>query len=69
MPPLNEAGLWSAQVEAVTNLERSLADDRPRALIQMATGSGRTFTGAVWMPFHIVGAFICRPQFGRSAVD
>jgi type I restriction enzyme R subunit len=37
-------GLWSAQVEAVMNLERSLAEGRQRALIQMATGSGKTFT-------------------------
>ena len=36
--------MWGAQVEAVTNLEASLAQDRPRALIQMATGSGKTFT-------------------------
>jgi type I restriction enzyme, R subunit len=28
----------------VSNLERSLAADKPRALIQMATGSGKTFT-------------------------
>lgn len=44
LPALITTGLWPAQVEAVTNLERSLADDRPRALIQMATGSGKTFT-------------------------
>ena len=44
MPPLITTGLWDAQVEAITNLERSLADDRPRALIQMATGCGKTFT-------------------------
>ena len=44
MPPLNTKGLWTAQIEAVQNLEVSLADDRPRALIQMATGSGKTFT-------------------------
>ena len=37
-------GLWPAQVAAIRNLEESLADDRPRALIQMATGSGKTFT-------------------------
>ena len=43
-PPLNTTGLWKAQIEAVTNLEESLAADRPRALIQMATGSGKTFT-------------------------
>jgi type I restriction enzyme R subunit len=44
MPPLVTTGLWEAQIEAITNLERSLADNRPRALIQMATGSGKTFT-------------------------
>ena len=43
MPPLIPTGLWDAQIEAITNLERSLAEDRPRALIQMATGSGKTF--------------------------
>jgi len=42
MPPLPEAGLWPVQVRAVRNLEISLAKDRPRALIQMATGSGKT---------------------------
>jgi type I restriction enzyme R subunit len=36
--------LWSAQVEAIIHLEHSFAADRPRALIQMATGSGKTFT-------------------------
>jgi type I restriction enzyme, R subunit len=44
MPPLNPGRMWSAQIEAVTCLEQSLAQDKPRALIQMATGSGKTFT-------------------------
>ena len=30
----------------VNELEQSLAEDRPRSLIQMATGSGKTFTAA-----------------------
>ena len=42
--PLITTGLWGAQVEAINNLEKSLAENRPRALIQMATGSGKTFT-------------------------
>jgi type I restriction enzyme R subunit len=46
LPPLAETGLWSAQFRAITNLEESLAANRPRALIQMATGSGKTFTAA-----------------------
>jgi type I restriction enzyme R subunit len=44
LPPVPEAGLWPAQLQAVRNLEASLAAGRPRALIQMATGSGKTFT-------------------------
>jgi type I restriction enzyme R subunit len=44
MPVLIEDGLWPAQVKAVKNLEASLATNKPRALIQMATGSGKTFT-------------------------
>ena len=44
LPPLVETGLWAAQVRAIRNLEASLAADKPRALIQMATGSGKTYT-------------------------
>jgi type I restriction enzyme, R subunit len=36
--------LWPAQIVAIRNLEKSLAQNKPRALIQMATGSGKTFT-------------------------
>jgi len=43
-PPLNTAGMWPAQIRAVENLEQSIKDGRPRALIQMATGSGKTYT-------------------------
>ena len=44
MPALVETGLWPAQITAVKNLEKSLAENRPRSLIQMATGSGKTYT-------------------------
>ncbi|MHB9089144.1 MAG: DEAD/DEAH box helicase family protein, partial [Thermoleophilia bacterium] len=44
LPQLQEQGLWPAQITAIQNLELSLADNRPRSLIQMATGSGKTFT-------------------------
>ncbi|MFZ5555284.1 MAG: type I restriction-modification enzyme R subunit C-terminal domain-containing protein [Pseudomonadota bacterium] len=48
MPPLvtewGDHKLWPAQITAIRNLEKSLAQGRPRALIQMATGSGKTFT-------------------------
>ena len=46
LPELQETGLWPAQCQAIKNLETSLAANRPRALIQMATGSGKTFTAA-----------------------
>ena len=42
MPPVLELGLRGCQVEAIQGLDRSLAGDHPRALIQMATGSGKT---------------------------
>jgi type I restriction enzyme, R subunit len=43
-PAVNTAGMWPAQIRAVENLEASFRDGRPRALIQMATGSGKTFS-------------------------
>jgi type I restriction enzyme R subunit len=48
MPALEEdpGRLRTAQFEAITNLERSLRDNHSRALIQMATGSGKTFAAA-----------------------
>ena len=44
LPPLDESALWQVQTRAITHLETSLARNDPRALIQMATGSGKTFT-------------------------
>lgn len=44
MPPLDHEGLRKCQIIAIENLEQSFKDDKPRALIQMATGSGKTFT-------------------------
>lgn len=46
MPALSANGLWPKQHVAIKNLERSLALAKPKALIQMATGSGKTFTAA-----------------------
>jgi type I restriction enzyme R subunit len=44
MPTLITTGLRDCQIEAIENLEQSFSQARPRALIQMATGSGKTFT-------------------------
>jgi type I restriction enzyme R subunit len=46
LPDLDNPRLWEVQARAIRNLESSLREDRPRALIQMATGSGKTFTAA-----------------------
>lgn len=44
LPQLDTRNLRACQIEAIKGLEASLADNRPRALLQMATGSGKTFT-------------------------
>ena len=44
MPPLSQASLRDCQVTAIKGLEQSLAENRPRSLIHMATGAGKTFT-------------------------
>ena len=44
MPTLPERNLRQCQVSAVTGLEASLAANKPRALVHMATGAGKTFT-------------------------
>lgn len=46
MPPLVEDGLRDCQIEAITALEQSLAAGKPRALVQMTMGAGKTFTAA-----------------------
>lgn len=43
-PVLDPSGLRECQVDAITNLETSFKKARPKALVQMATGSGKTFT-------------------------
>jgi type I restriction enzyme R subunit len=44
LPVLPTSGLRDCQVIAIQNLEKSFKENRPRALIQMATGSGKTYT-------------------------
>lgn len=43
LPPLDQGNLWDAQYEAIQNLEKSFKQGKQKALIQMATGSGKTF--------------------------
>jgi type I restriction enzyme R subunit len=44
LPPLITTGLRDCQIDAITNLEQSFHDAKPRALIQMASGAGKTYT-------------------------
>jgi type I restriction enzyme R subunit len=75
-PALNTAPLRECQIDAVSKLEKSLAANRPRALIQMATGSGKTFT-AVTQAYRLIkhaGAkrilfLVDRGNLGRQTVN
>src|SRR3989304_4785011 len=44
MPILITEGLRPCQIEAIKNLEKSFTETRPRSLIQMASGGGKTYT-------------------------
>jgi type I restriction enzyme R subunit len=76
LPALNTAPLRECQIDAVSSLEKSLAANRPRALIQMATGSGKTFT-AVTQAYRLIkhaGArrilfLVDRGNLGRQTVN
>ena len=53
MPPLVTDGMRDCQIEAILNLEKSLAQGRRRSLLQMQTGSGKTYT-AVASTYRLV---------------
>jgi type I restriction enzyme, R subunit len=46
--PYDGAGVRACRVEAITNLEKSFVEANPRALIQMATGAGKTLTACAF---------------------
>jgi type I restriction enzyme, R subunit len=49
IPGLPEAGLRDCQILAINKLEKSFKEAKPKALIQMATGSGKTFTAITFI--------------------
>lgn len=49
IPALPTDGLRDCQITAITNLEASFKQAKPKALIQMATGSGKTFTAITFI--------------------
>ena len=75
LPTFEQGRLWAVQYDAVRNLEKSFGENRPRALIQMATGSGKTFT-AVTSIYRLIkegGArrvlfLVDRGNLGRQAL-
>ncbi|MFT4043818.1 MAG: DEAD/DEAH box helicase family protein [Gordonia sp. (in: high G+C Gram-positive bacteria)] len=44
LPELDSDGLRPNQFEAIRGIEKSLKENRPRGLVQMTTGAGKTFT-------------------------
>lgn len=44
LPEFDSTGFRSCQITAIENLDKSFAENRPKALVQMATGAGKTFT-------------------------
>jgi type I restriction enzyme R subunit len=74
LPEIDSRNLWQAQSEAITNLEKSFAENRPRALIQMATGSGKTYMAVsfIYRLLKFAGAkrvlfLVDRSNLGRQA--
>lgn len=49
LPELIKEGLRACQINAITKLDNSFKENRPKALIQMATGSGKTFTAITFI--------------------
>ena len=43
-PAFDTTGFRKCQITAIQNLDASFANNRPKALVQMATGAGKTFT-------------------------
>ncbi|HRU96591.1 MAG TPA: type I restriction-modification enzyme R subunit C-terminal domain-containing protein [Ruminococcus sp.] len=43
-PEFDGTGFRDCQITAIKNLDKSLSENKPRALVQMATGAGKTFT-------------------------
>ncbi|MEO3742783.1 DEAD/DEAH box helicase family protein [Plantactinospora sp. B5E13] len=75
LPPLPAYGLWPAQHAALEALERSLAEDRPRSLIHLAAGTGKTRVAVAasyrllrYAGAHRVLHLVDRNNLGRQAL-
>lgn len=73
--PLPERNLRSCQIEAITGLEKAFTEAKPRSLIQMATGAGKTYTACsfTYRLIKYAGAkrvlfLVDRANLGRQAL-
>ncbi|MCW3002638.1 MAG: type site-specific deoxyribonuclease [Conexibacter sp.] len=76
LPPLHIDRLRPSQIDAIEGLEASLRDDRPRALIEMATGGGKTIMGIAeayrllrWGKARRILFLVDRRNLGKQARD
>jgi type I restriction enzyme, R subunit len=75
LPELQDKGMWAASARAIRSLEISLADNRPRSLIQGTMGSGKTViaVNAAYRLIKFGGAhrvlfLVDRANLGRQAL-
>lgn len=75
MPFIIEEGLRTCQSEAIVNLEESFSKGRPKSLVQMATGSGKTFAAvtSIYRLIKFAGAkrvlfLVDRSNLGRQTL-
>jgi type I restriction enzyme R subunit len=75
MPFIIEEGLRACQSDAIMNLEESFANSRPKSLVQMATGSGKTFAAvtSIYRLIKFAGAkrvlfLVDRSNLGRQTL-
>lgn len=74
LPYLSPEGLRACQFEALTNLEKSFKEGRRRAVMVLATGSGKTFTACMmtyrmlaYTPMKRVLFLVDRNNLGTAA--
>ncbi|MDH5328106.1 MAG: DEAD/DEAH box helicase family protein [Gammaproteobacteria bacterium] len=75
LPELNKTGLRDCQIEAIEGIETSLKQGKPRSLLQMATGSGKTYAAvteiyrlAKYAKVQRVLFLVDRGNLGRQAL-
>lgn len=75
LPELNNKGLRACQIDAIQGIEKSLQQNKPRTLLQMATGAGKTFTActevyrlAKFAKVNRVLFLVDRGNLGRQAL-